>query len=237
MRKMIIRAALLAAATFGMAGSAHAQLAVVDVKSIAQALQTARNTLNTLRQAEQLYSSLNSISNIGNVSNMLQQRILRDALPDGMQESISLISGDLRDLGAIGSRAESILGNGDFSLSGINGQFGDAAGILNTAATASARDQAYGEYMLETTTATTEGLNQLNNGLTASTTMRQSQDIAARAAIENAAVNNRMLQMLAAAEAARGQSALKSQAEFAASQRKTQENIENGSLWPTWEGN
>lgn len=235
MRKKIISAALLAAATFGTAGTAHAQLAVVDVKSVAQALQTARNTLQTLRQAEQLYSSLNSISNIRNVSNMLEERILRDALPDGMQESISLISGDLRDLGAIGTRAGSIMGNANFSLSGLDGQFGDAEGILNRAATAGARDQAYGEYMLEATTATSDGLNQLNNGLSASTTMRQAQDIAARASIENAAVNNRMLQMMAAQRAASAQASLKSSQDFAEQQRLNAENIA-ANRRPTYNG-
>jgi hypothetical protein len=230
MRKQIIRAALLAAATFGMAGTAHAQLAVVDVKSVAQALQTARNTLQQLQEAKQLYASLNSVTQINSVSDLLNNEILSEALPSGMQESVALISGDLRELGAIGNRAESLMIGSDFTL------YGDAQGILNRAATAGARDQAYGEYMLEATEATGKGLKQLNSGLSASTTMRQSQDIAARAAIENAQVTNRLLQMQAAQEAARGAAALRSSSDFAASQRRTQQNIEDGSLWPTWSG-
>jgi len=236
MRKQIIRAALLAAVTFGLAGTAHAQMAVIDVKSVAQALQTARNTLQQLQEAKQLYASLNSVTQINSVSDLLNNEILSEALPSGMQESVSLISGDLRELGAIGNRAESLMSGSDFTLSGIDSGFGDAQGILNRAATAGARDQAYGEYMLEATEATGKGLKQLNSGLSASTTMRQSQDIAARAAIENAQVTNRLLQMQAAQEAARGAAALRSSSDFAATQRRTQQNIEDGSLWPTWSG-
>ncbi|MEJ7928187.1 type IV secretion system protein [Sphingobium sp. AN641] len=236
MRKQIIRAALLAAATFGMAGSANAQMAVVDVKSIAQALQTAKNTLNQLNEAKKLYTTMNSLSEISNVAQSLQSQILQTALPDGIQDSINLISGNLQDLGAIGNRAQSIMDVSDFSLDGIAGGFGNPQDILTGAATRGARDQAYSEYMLEATAATGDGLKQLSDGLATSTTARQSQDIAARAVIENAQVNNRLLQLQAAQEAARATAALRSSSDFAASQRRTQQNIEDGSLWPTWSG-
>ena len=237
MRRKITGAALAVAATLSIAAPAHAQMAVVDVRSIAQALQTARNTLQQLQEAQRLYSALNSVSQIRSVSNLLDSPILQSALPDGMQQSVSLISGDLRDLGAIGNRAESILGNNDFSLSGLDYTLGNAQGALNRATTASARDQAYGEYMLDATEATGDGLKQLNTGLSSATTLREAQDIAARAAIENAGINNRLLQMQAAEQAARAAMATKSSADFAASQRRTQENIDSGKIWPTWNGN
>lgn len=235
--KKILTFAALALSLGGMSGSAHAQLAVVDVKSIAQALQTAKNTLNQLEEAKRLYNTMNSLSQISNVAQSLKAEILQTALPDGMQDSINLISGDLADLGALGNRAKGIMDTSDFSLSGLSGDFGDAEGVLNGAATRGARDQAYGEYMLEATTASGDGLKELSTGLASATTARQSQDIAARANIENAAINNRLLQMQAAEQAARGALAVKSSADFANQQRKTQENIDSGALWPTWNGN
>lgn len=101
MRRKILGAALAMAATVGMTAPAHAQLAVVDVRSIAQALQTARNTLQQLQEAQRLYTALNSVSNIRSVSNLLNQPILQNALPDGMRDTVNLVSSDLRDLGAV----------------------------------------------------------------------------------------------------------------------------------------
>lgn len=236
MKKRIVSAALIAAVTLGFTAPASAQMAVIDAKSVAQALQTARNTLRQIEQAQQLYSSLNDISQIRSVANVLDQPMLQNVLPEGIQSSAALLSGDLRDLGAIGNRAESILGNGDFSLSGLDYQLGDAQGILNRAAQAGARDQAYGEYMLEGVEATSDGLRELNTGLASVTTLRQSQDIATRAAIENAAVTNRLLQMQTLDHTARSAAAVKSSADFAASQRRTEQNLQNGAIMPTWNG-
>lgn len=236
MKKRFMSAALIAAVTLGFTAPASAQMAVIDAKAVAQALQTAKNTLRQIDQARELYSSLNSVSNIRNVANVLDQPMLQNALPDGVQNSTALLSGDLRDLGAIGRRAESIMGNGDYSLSGLDQRFGDAQGILNRAAQDGARDQAYGEYMLEGVEATSEGLQGLNTGLASATTLREAQDIAARASIENAAVSNRLLQMETLDHTARSAAALKSSADFAASQRRTDQNIESGNLWPTWNG-
>lgn len=236
MKKGMMRAALAVAACVGASGTAHAQMAVVDVRAIAQALQTARNTLQQLQEAQRLYTALNSVSNIRNVANLLDQPILRDALPDGVQDSIQLVSGDLRDLGAIGQRAESILGGQNLTLSGLDSRFGDVQGVLNTAATNAARDQAYGEHMLEATATTGEGLQQLSTGLASATTLRESQDIAARAAIEQAGIANRLLQMQAAQQAAHAQAVLKAQSDFAESQRRTMSDAETGAWRPTWNG-
>lgn len=236
MRKRILSAALIAAVSLGFTAPASAQMAVIDAKAVAQALQTARNTLRQIDQAKELYSSLNSVSNIRNVANILDQPMLQNVLPEGVQSSAALISGDLRDLGAIGTRAEAILGNGDFSLAGLDGRLGDAQGILNRAAQAGARDQAYGEYMLESVEASSEGLRGLNAGLASATTLREAQDVAARAAIENAAISNRLLQMQTLEQTSRAAAAVKSTADFAESQRRTEQNIANGSLWPTWNG-
>lgn len=235
MKKGLIGAALAIAATVGTPAPAHAQMAVVDVRAIAQALQTARNTLSQLQEAQRLYQAMNSISNIRSVANVLDQPILRDVLPEGMNHSLDLLSGDLRDLGAIGSRAESILSNGDFSLSGLDRTLGDAQGILSLTTKTAARDQAYSERMLEATQTTGEGLNQLSNGLGRATTLREATDIGARATIENAAINNRMLQMMAADRAQAAQRSLRSASDYAETQRQNVANRQ-ANRRPTFQG-
>lgn len=235
MKRRLICAAVMVAAVLGGTSPARAQIAVVDVRAIAQALQTARNTLSQLQEAQRLYQAMNSLSNIRSVANVLDQPILRDALPDGMNSSLDLLSGDLRDLGAIGTRAESILSNGNYSLSGLDQTLGDAQGVLNVTTRAAARDQAYSERMLEATQATGDGLNQLGDGLARATTLREATDIGARAAIENAAVNNRMLQMMAADRARAAQGSLRSASDYAETQRRNVANRE-ANRRPTFQG-
>lgn len=235
MKKRLIGAAMAVSAVMGTVAPAQAQVAVIDARAVAQALQTARNTLSQLQEAQRLYQAMNSLSNIRSVANVLDQPILRDALPDGMNSSLDLLSGDLRDLGAIGTRAESILSNSNYSLSGLDQTLGDAQGILNVTTKAAARDQAYSERMLEATQATGEGLNQLGDGLARATTLREATDIGARAAIENAGVNNRMLQMMAADRARAAQSSLRSAADYVETQRQNVANRE-ANRRPTFQG-
>ncbi|WP_082384356.1 type IV secretion system protein [Erythrobacter sp. SG61-1L] len=235
MKRQLIGAAMAVSAVMGVAAPAQAQVAVIDARAVAQALQTARNTLSQLQEAQRLYQAMNSLSNIRSVANVLDQPILRDALPDGMNSSLDLLSGDLHDLGAIGSRAESILSNGNYSLSGLDQSLGDAQGILNVSTRAAARDQAYSERMLEATQATGEGLNQLSDGLARATTLREATDIGARAAIENTAVNNRMLQMMAADRARAAQGSLRSASDYAETQRRNVANRE-ANRRPTYQG-
>lgn len=228
--------ALGAVASICVAGTANAAWPVIDVRAIAQAIQTARNTLTQLQEARSFYDKVNSISSIRDVAGVLDSSLLQGVLPEGVSDTLNLASSDLSDLGAIGSRAESILQNGNFSLDGIDGSLGDAQGVLMGGAKLAARDQAYGEHMLKSTQTTGEGLVDLNRALATSTTLRQSQDIEARATIENASINNRMLQMMSQERAARSQAALQSSQDFAESQRRTRENIESGALWPSWNG-
>src|SRR3546814_17173303 len=112
---------------------------------------------------------MNSLSNIRGVANLLDRPILRDALPGGVNNSLDLLSSDLRDLGAIGTRAEAILAHGDYSLSGLDQSLGDAQGILRATSQAAARDRALSEHMLEATQASGEGLGQLSDGLARAT--------------------------------------------------------------------
>lgn len=236
MKVRLFGAGLAATLAVAIPVSASAQIAVVDVRAIAQALQTARNTLQQLQAAKDYYNKINSISNIRDVSNLLSDPILQTVVPEGMQNSVQLVSADLATLGAIGNQAQALLDARDFSLGGADQALGGAQTILKKAASTNAAQQAFGEYLLESADASSKGLDQLGTALGSATTLRQSQDIEARATIEGAQVSNRMLQMMAAEQAARAKAALDAQEAFAAAQRKTQQNIASGALWPTWEG-
>src|SRR3546814_15158003 len=97
-----IGAAVAAAALIASAAPAQAQMAVVDVRPVAQALQTARNTLPQLQEAQRLYQSMNSLSNIRGAATLLVRPLLRDALPGGVNHSLDLLSSVLRDPGDVG---------------------------------------------------------------------------------------------------------------------------------------
>jgi type IV secretion system protein VirB5 len=209
------------ALAMSMAAPAHAQLAVIDGSNLVQALNTARNTLQQIQQAQQLYTALNNVSNIGSVAGILNSPVLRSALPDGMQSTLQLISTDLSELGAIGARAQSLLGTKNLSLSSADAALGD---------------QAYAEHALNNTQLTAQGLGQLKDQIASATTLKQSSDLNARASLENAQINNQILQMMAQQQAARNAAALQSAADFAAAQRAEAAAISSGSDRPTWKG-
>lgn len=235
MRKHLL-GAVAALAVMGTAAPAQAQMQVIDRTAVVQAISTARNTLRQIQEAQRLYQSFNEISNIRNISDLLDQDILRSSLPDGMNNSIDLVSGDLSDLGALGNRAQGLLSGHDLTLSGMDRMLGRAGRAFEESAQQTAANQAYGEYMLEASEATGEGLGQLSDGLSQSTSMRQSTDIAARAAIENAAVNNRMMQMMAADRARGAQRTLIRDAEYARTQRQNTADAD-GNWRPELSGN
>jgi type IV secretion system protein VirB5 len=226
------------AAIFGVMafnGAAQAQLAVVDVRAIAQHIQTVRNTVTQIQEAQRAYAALNSLSKVRSITDLLQNKIVQSALPDGVQDSISLVSNDLAQLGAIGRRAEGIINNRDFSLSGIDRSLGDAQGVLRNVTETNAAKQAYGEELLKSTEGTNDDLRRLTQGLQAASTLRDSQDVGASAAIANAAVSNRILQLMAQSQARGAQDSLAMAESAAQGQRAEAANIAAHSR-PTFRG-
>lgn len=234
MYKHLKGAALAAVALATMAEPAHAQLAVIDVKAVAQALETAQNTLKQLEEAQKLYSSVNSISNIGDVAKVLNSKLLQSSLPEGVSSSTQLLSSDLTALGKLGDSANSILSNKNLTLSGASKSVSAAQSALKSASTVSAKSQALAQNALQTTEESGDGLKDLSSSLSSSTTLRDSTDIAARAAIENAAINNRMLQLYATEQGTRNQLALDAADSYAKEQRETSSAVDDGSIYPKW---
>jgi type IV secretion system protein VirB5 len=222
---------LISGGTFAMlgllafSGSAHAQLAVVDIRAIAQHVQTVRNTLAQIQEAQRAYQALNSLSKVRNITDLLQNKIVQSALPEGVQDTLKLVSNDLAQLGAVGRRAEGIIKNRDFSLSGIDRRLGDAQGVLRSVTEASAAKQAFGEELLKSTEGTNDDLRRLTQGLQLASTLRDSQDVGASAAIANAAVSNRMLQLMAQTQARGAQDSLAMAESTSARQRAEAANI------------
>src|SRR3546814_20382621 len=78
-----IGAAVAAAALIASAAPAQAQMAVVDVRAVAQALQTARNTLAQLQEEQRPYPSMKSLSTISGVAQQLDRPSLSYRPPRG----------------------------------------------------------------------------------------------------------------------------------------------------------
>jgi type IV secretion system protein VirB5 len=219
MKKHLLRAATALAALVGMSGTAHAQWAVIDVNAIAQHIQTVRNTLDQLNEARRMYQTLNSLSQVRNIADLTQNPIVQSALPQGLNSSVQLLSSDLQQLGAIGQAAQGIINNRNLSLQSLNSSLGDAQGALEAIARNGAASQAYGENLLRSTETTNDDLLRLTTGLQSSTSLRDSQDVAASAAIANTAVNNRILQLMAQIQARGAQAGLDMAEKAAANQR------------------
>lgn len=234
MRKHLIGAALTVISFSITAAPAQAQMAVVDVDNIAQALKTAQNTMKQLEEAQKLYSSVNSISSIGDVAKALNSKVLQNALPEGVSSSTQLLSSDLSALGKLGDSANSILSEKNLTLSGASKSLDSAQSALKSAATVSAKTQALAESTLSTTEEAGNGLTDLSNSLSSSSTLRDSTDIAARASIENAAITNRLLQLYATEQGQRSQAALDASEKYANEQRETSSAVQDGSIFPKW---
>lgn len=223
--KLILGGTVAMLGLLAFSGSAHAQLAVVDIRAIAQHVQTVRNTLAQIQEAQRAYQALNSLSKVRNITDLLQNKIVQSALPEGVQDTLKLVSNDLAQLGAVGRRAEGIIKNRDFSLSGIDRRLGDAQGVLRSVTEASAAKQAFGEELLKSTEGTNDDLRRLTQGLQSASTLRDSQDVGASAAIANAAVSNRMLQLMAQTQARGAQDSLAMAESTSARQRAEAANI------------
>lgn len=202
------RIVLLAGAlTLGLAGSAHAQLAVFDASNYAKAIEEATTALNQLRQLEQqvsqgaqLLTSLNANSGVNALASVLQQPGLRTILPD-INAFVTAGQGDLTQLGALGSAAQAIRTQNRLFTPAP----GDAIGAdVEAAGDRAARDLAAGQAVATTAQARLTGLQQLQTALTTAGDARAVLDLQARLQAEQAMIaNDQMrLQGVAMAQAA-----------------------------------
>lgn len=193
--------------TLGLAGSAHAQLAVFDASNYAKAIEEATTALNQLRQLEQqvsqgaqLLTSLNANSGVNALAKVLQQPGLRTILPD-ISAFVTAGQGDLTQLGALGSAAQAIRTQNRLFTPAA----GDAIGAdVEAAGDRAARDLAAGQAVANAAQTRLTGLQQLQTALTTAGDARAVLDLQARLQAEQAMIaNDQMhLQGVAMAQAA-----------------------------------
>lgn len=173
---------------------AFAQFAVIDSSNLAKSIETARNTLRQIEEAQRLYDSANRITDISSVGSILNNDLVKRALPSDVRNTADLVTADLSELGSIGDRANDIL-----SSRGLN--TGNVTGLLNSAETIAARNQAIAEVQIDVARQTSDGLDQLKDRLGTASTAKETADLNARATLEVAQLLNNANQMQALKDA------------------------------------
>ena len=193
-RSILIAVALAA----GFASSAQAQMTVFDPTNYAKAVEEAQTALNQLEQLKQqvtngqtLLTSLNQASGVNGLATLLQQPQLRSFLPN-IDAFVAAGRGDLSQLGALGSAAQSIR-----SLNRLyTPQPGDAIGAdVEAQGDRAARDLAASQAVGAAAQARLTGLQQLQASLGTAGDARAVLDLQARIQAEQALMANDQMRL------------------------------------------
>jgi len=188
---------LAAAATLALAlatsTGAQAAMLVYDPTSYAKLIEQAKTALDQLNQlksqvtkAQQLFDSLNTGSGIASIATELGVPGLREVLPE-VTALAAAAKGDLKDLGAIGERADAIRTAARL----YTAVTGDPRGAdLEAAGERAARDLALGEAIATAGAKRLKGLESINTALDDAPNARAVLDLQARAAAEQAMIAN-----------------------------------------------
>ena len=208
----MIKARLLAAAmVLAASGVASAQgIPVYDNTSTLQLIAQVKNTLQQIQQGEQMinqatttYNSLSKLTNTANIAPSLTNSNITQLLPSGITDIEQLAHSDIANLGSFGSGATTLsnkfaintnLGNGVTMDSGVATAYGNYLKTMNQGPSVAAE---LGYNASNEASEADKGLDQLRQQISVSKDPKDSMDLQARAAIENARVNNRMLQLMA----------------------------------------
>jgi type IV secretion system protein VirB5 len=192
---MKYRLAAAAALALVLASSSGAQAAmlVYDPTSYAKLIEQAKTALDQLNQlksqvtkAQQLFDSLNTGSGIAAIASELGMPGLREVLPD-VTALAAAAKGDLKDLGAIGERADTIRA----ATRLYTAVTGDPRGAdLEAAGERAARDLALGEAIATAGSKRLKGLESINAALDGAPNARAVLDLQARAVAEQAMIAN-----------------------------------------------
>ncbi|MEO5598866.1 MAG: type IV secretion system protein [Novosphingobium sp.] len=207
MKKALFLAAVM---TICVPATAGAQgIAVYDNSSTLQLISQVKNTLQQIQQGEQMinqatqtYQSFAKLTNTANFANILNNANVNQLLPSGVTDVVTLARSDYSALGNFGSAAQG-LSNG-YSIQTNLGQGGTLDGTVSSA---------YGRFLQSinqgpSVAATLgynvsnqakqvdAGLDELRQDISTAQDPKDSMDLAARATIENAKINNRLLQLM-----------------------------------------
>ena len=202
---------LAAAMALTVPSVASAQgIPVYDNTSTIQLLAQVKNTLQQIQQGEQMinqaattYNSLSKLTNIANIAPNLNNANVTQLLPSGISDIAQLAQSDISRLGSFGSGAQTLsnkftintnLGNGMSLDSGVATAYGKYLSTMNQGPSVAAE---LGYNVSNQAAQADQGLDQLRQQISSSKDPKDSMDLQARASIENARVNNRMLQLMA----------------------------------------
>jgi type IV secretion system protein VirB5 len=182
-----------------LAGSARAQTIVYDPTNYAKMVQQAETALQQLQQLQQqvsngqtLLASLNTNSNANGLATILSQPAVRVFLPDTNAYVAAGQGGNLRQLGALSTSAQSIRSqNRLYTPTAGDGIAADIEAEGDRAARDLAVSQAIG------TTAQTRltGLQSLQTSLSTATDARAVLDLQARIQVEQAMIANDQMRL------------------------------------------
>jgi len=167
--------------------------------------KTAASQLNKLQetynQAVKAYDAANGITNVNDIGSVLNSSQSRNWIPSEAKDIQKLMSGANDQLGSLGTAANKIR-NGrrvDIPALGANATESEKAArkALDTNGNSYATDAALAEAAYSATGTRTKGLEELRRSLDTATTQKQVQDIQARIAVEQAHIQNDLMQFQA----------------------------------------
>jgi len=175
---------------------------VYDVSTYLQTLSTVQNTLQMIQQGAQVIqttqktlNSLQELTNVNAIASSLASTAERNILPGGTINMNALVTGNTASLGALGTQAQAIQSNLTVAPSGnstVDQQYNQ---LLQQSAAPAATQLALGTSMLSTFQQRTRDLQTLQNSLSTATDPKQTMDLQARIAAEQAQLQNDMLKI------------------------------------------
>jgi len=167
--------------------------------------KTAASQLNKLQetynQAVKAYDAANGITNVNDIGSILNSPQSRNWIPSEAKDIQKLMSGANNQLGSLGTAATNIRNGRRVDIPALNGTASDRdranRTALDSAGNSAATDAAIAEAAYGATGTRTQELEQLRKSLDTATTQKQVQDIQARIAVEQAHIDNDLMQFQA----------------------------------------
>ena len=190
---------VMAAATLLLsAGAAAAQgIPVIDQTSIAKQIESIAqlkaelDTLNQqLQQAQQLYGSLNKLTKMADVASLLNDPLIRKALPSNFNAIESLFKGS--GSGVFGGSASKFLEDNSTYQTSANDFYAEELSRLQKQ---NAGQMSLGQQIYDAATKRIDGIDQLRQQISSAGTAKDIADLQARLQAETAFLQNDVLRM------------------------------------------
>ena len=190
--------------------TAQAQMAVYDAKSTIQLVQQVKTAAQQLDQAKAAvtqataeFNSLSKLTKAADFAAVLNDPNVSQLLPSGVTDIIKLGQSGYGSLGNFGSAAQGISSRYTIQTSlGTNGSLSSAASTAYSRYLASVNQgpsvaATLGYNISNQTASVDSGLDQLRTEIGSAKDPKDTMDLNTRATIENAKINNRLLQLMA----------------------------------------